>query len=65
VSGAPRLTAPLLRAMLAAVSAMLAGEEGEGDWPPEVTEEQLERAHAWIHSQLDKRTARRTPHRDA
>ena len=52
---APRLTERLLTAMETAVDAMLAGMEGEGDWPSDLPREDLEDAWEWISAQLDKR----------
>ena len=52
---APRLTKRLLRAMEDAVAAMLAGMEGEGDWPEDLPRRDLEDAEDWIDSQLAKR----------
>lgn len=50
-----RLTLPLLRAMEAALSAMLAGEEGEGDWPEGMSGDDVEQAHNWVCEQINKR----------
>lgn len=52
---APRLTKRLLLAMEAAVSAMLAGMEGEGDWPDDLPRDDLDAADDWIAYQLNKR----------
>lgn len=43
-----------LNAALAAVGAMLSGADNEGDWPPDVTREDLERAHARLKAMLEK-----------
>lgn len=51
----PRLTKRKLEAMIGAVTAMLAGCEGEGDWPEGVTFEDMEAAETWINHQLAKR----------
>lgn len=48
----PRLSQRRLRAMDAALGAMLSGEDGTGDWPPEVTREDLEAAQAWVQSRI-------------
>jgi hypothetical protein len=50
-----RLTKRLLVAMDAAVGAMLAGMEGEGDWPEDLPRRDLEAAEIWIAAQLAKR----------
>lgn len=50
-----RLTKRLLEAMEAAVSAMAAGMQGEGDWPEEVSARDLDDAGVWIAEQLAKR----------
>lgn len=50
-----RLTKRLLEAMEAAVSAMAAGMQGEGDWPEDVSVRDLDDAGGWIAEQLDKR----------
>ena len=52
---APRLTKRLLNAMSDAVNAMLAGMEGEGDWPEDLPEKDLQDASDWIVAQLRKR----------
>jgi hypothetical protein len=54
-----RLTMRRLRAMEAALSAMLAGEQGEGDWPEEIPVEDAAAAHDWVCEQLDKREQRK------
>jgi hypothetical protein len=51
------LTLRRLRAMEAAIAAMLAGEEGEGDWPPEIGSADMETAHDWVCEQIEARTA--------
>lgn len=50
-----RLTKRLLEAMEAAVSAMAAGMQGDGDWPEEVSARDMDDAGAWISEQLAKR----------
>ncbi len=50
-----RLTLRKLIAMEAAVSAMLAGMEGEGDWPDDLPKRDLEAAEDWINEQIAKR----------
>ena len=50
-----RLTLRRLRAMEGAVASMLAGMEGEGDWPEGVTSEDMEAAEQWIFEQISKR----------
>ena len=47
-----------LRAMDGAVTAMLAGCEGEGDWPEGVTMDDMEDAATWIADQIGWREAR-------
>lgn len=49
---ATRLTHRRLCAIEAAVSAMLAGCRGEGDWPEEITHADLDRAHDWACEQI-------------
>jgi hypothetical protein len=49
------LTKRLLEAMSAAVNAMLAGAEGEGDWPDDLPARDLEDAADWIAVQLARR----------
>lgn len=53
-----RLTKRVLNAMDNAVTAMLSGEEGEGDWDPEVSRWDLENAQEWVGEQLAKRRAK-------
>ena len=53
----PRLTKRLLNAMETAVAAMLAGCEGEGDWPDDLPRKDLDDAEDWILAQIDKRAA--------
>jgi hypothetical protein len=53
-----RLTIRRLRAMEAALAAMLAGAEGEGDWPPEIPADDAETAYDWVIEQL---AARQSP----
>lgn len=52
-----RLTKRLLEAMDAALGAMLAGPEGEGDWPENLPRRDLEDAETWVAAQLAKREA--------
>lgn len=58
MSSGPRLTVRKLRAMQAACAALLAGEQGEGDWPPSVAVEDLEASLAWINHRLAKATGK-------
>ena len=51
----PRLTKRLLNAMDDAVNAMLAGSEGEGDWPEDLPRKDLDEASTWIAAQIRKR----------
>lgn len=51
----PRLTKRLLAALDSAICAMLAGMEGEGDWPDDLPRRDLEDAEAWVAAQLNKR----------
>ena len=51
----PRLTKRLLEAMSAALCAMLAGEENQGDWPEDLPRQDLEDAETWVSNQLSKR----------
>lgn len=53
-----RLTKRRLEAMSAALGAMTAGEQGEGDWPEEISAEDAEAAHSWVVEQLVKREKR-------
>jgi len=55
---APRLTKRLLEAMEASLGAMLAGCEGEGDWPDDLPRRDLEDAESWVGAQLAKRKVR-------
>lgn len=48
----PRLTRRQAEAALAAVTAMLAGEEGEGDWPEDVSAVALRGAARWLRSRV-------------
>lgn len=57
---ATRLTVRVLDAMSAAVGAMLAGVEHEGDWPEDLPRRDLEDAKDWVCAQLRNRTL--TPH---
>lgn len=50
-----RLSLRRLRAMEGAVSAMLAGEVYEGDWPENVTADDMEAARQWLYEQISKR----------
>lgn len=47
-----------LRAMEGAVTAMLAGMEGVGDWPEGVSMADMEDAANWIADQIGSRTSR-------
>lgn len=49
----PRWTRRKLEAAISAISAMLAGEEGKGDWPPEVRARDLEGAKTMLYQVLD------------
>lgn len=49
-----RLTKKRLEAMQNAISAMLSGEQGEGDWDPDVSREALEAADDWVNEKLRK-----------
>lgn len=51
-----RLTKRLLEAMDAAVSAMSAGMQGEGDWPEEISAKDMDDAATWIAEELAKRS---------
>lgn len=53
-----RLTLKRLAAMEGALSALLAGMEGEGDWPEDVAMKTVEDAHGWVCEQIRKRAAR-------
>lgn len=53
-----RLTLRRLTAMEAALSAMLAGPQGEGDWPEEIPVEDVEAAHDWVCEQINKRESK-------
>lgn len=55
----PRLTKRLLEAMSSALAAMLAGGDGEGDWPEDLPRRDLEDAEDWVGAQLRKREAKR------
>lgn len=50
-----RLTKRVLEAMEAAVLAMGAGMQGEGDWPEEISVLDMDAASDWIAEQLAKR----------
>lgn len=50
-----KLTKRLLEAMDSALGAMLAGIEGEGDWPEDLPRRDLEDAESWVSAQLAKR----------
>lgn len=54
---AKRLTLRKLNAMDCALSAMMAGQEGEGDWPEDLSYCDLDDAHAWICQEISKREA--------
>lgn len=51
----PRLTIRLLKAMDAALTAMLAGEAEEGDWPEGMPKGDLEDAQGWVTEQIARR----------
>lgn len=53
-----RLTLRRLRAMDGALNAMLAGMEGEGDWPEGVTAADMEAAWDWVCEQISKRESK-------
>jgi hypothetical protein len=53
----PRLTLRLLRAMSGAINAALAGEIGDGDWPPGVSHKDMCRALDWVKAQIKRRVA--------
>lgn len=48
-----------LRAALAAVNAMLAGAEGEGDWPEDVAKDDLEAARDRLYADLKRAEERK------
>lgn len=50
-----RLSTRRLLAIEGALSAMVAGMEGEGDWPEGSTMSDMEAAHNWACEQLAKR----------
>lgn len=50
-----RLTMRRLRAIEGALSALLAGPEGVGDWPEDVTWEDADAAHNWVCDEMDRR----------
>ena len=50
-----RLTLRRLRALDAAATSMAAGMQGSGDWPEDVTREDLDAALDWIDEQIAKR----------
>lgn len=50
-----RLTLRRLNAMSSALGAMLAGQEGDGDWPEGVAFEDMDAAHSWVCEQIAKR----------
>jgi hypothetical protein len=50
-----RLTKRRLEAMQGALSAMLAGYEGEGDWPEGVSRDDMDAALSWVFEQLERR----------
>jgi hypothetical protein len=53
-----RLTLRRLKAMDGAINAMLAGMEGEGDWPEGVAAEDMEAAWNWVREQIGKRESK-------
>lgn len=50
----PRLTQRRARAAFVAVNAMLAGEDHAGDWPEDVSREDLDAARLWLIARLEK-----------
>lgn len=60
-----RLTKRLLEAMSAAVTAMAAGMQGEGDWPEDVAERDLDDAGDWIAEQLGRRERAKAERKEA
>jgi hypothetical protein len=50
-----RLTKRRLEAISNALSAMLAGEDHQGDWGEDVSRADLEAAEDWVSQQLAKR----------
>ena len=52
---AKRLTLKRLYAMQNALSSMLAGMEGEGDWNPEISEADMEAAHEWVWDRITEK----------
>lgn len=48
----PRLTQRRIEAAVAAIEAMLAGEEQEGDWPEDMNRELLEGARDALNARL-------------
>lgn len=51
------LTLRRLRAIEGALSALLAGEVGDGDWPEEVTRKDAEMAFSWCLDQIGRKEA--------
>lgn len=49
----PRLTQRRIKAAVAAIDAMLSGEDNAGDWPEDVTRQDLEGAAQALHARLD------------
>lgn len=52
-----RLTLRRLRAIEGALNVLLAGPEGEGDWPDGITSADMTAALAWVWQEIDKREA--------
>lgn len=56
------LTRRRLLAIQAALTAMAAGPQGEGDWPPEIRRSDMDAAEQWAHEQLEqRRNSKRIP----
>jgi hypothetical protein len=55
---AVRLSGRRLAAIEGALAAMLAGAEGEGDWPEGVTFADMEAAHDWVMQKMHARDSR-------
>jgi len=55
----PRWTQRRLDAVISAVAAMLAGEEGKGDWPPDVTADELRGGLYRLQAELARLQRRR------
>lgn len=61
MTAAPRLTKRLLNTMDAALAALGAGMEGEGDWPDDLPRKDVDDAQDWVAAQLLKRHIRAEP----